>query len=273
MVCGVDLAGEVEESSDPAWSAGDQVIVTGFGLGEDHWGGYAELARVRPEWIVRVPAGRDARWAMSVGTAGLTAMLCVLALERHDLTPEAAGGPPDRGHRSGRRSRQRCGRAPRRAGLQGCGRERPPGARGVSAPPGCCRGGTPRRARRCSAVAPSTGSGGSGAWTPSAARRSPPCLRQTRYGGCVAACGLAGGADLPTTVHPFILRGVTLAGVESVQAPLPLRARAWERLAIGLPLDLLVEMTAVEPLERVPELAEEILAGRTRGRVVIDVGS
>jgi acrylyl-CoA reductase (NADPH) len=272
MVCGVDLAGEVEESSDPAWSAGDQVIVTGFGLGEDHWGGYAELARVRPEWIVRVPAGRDARWAMSVGTAGLTAMLCVLALERHDLTPEAAGDHPivvtgaaggvgsvavallaELGYKVAAVS----GRPEHEAYLRRLGAaEVVPRAELADAPPRALD-----RERWFGGV---DAVGGTTLAT---------VLRQTSYGGCVAACGLAGGADLPTTVHPFILRGVTLAGVESVQAPLALRTRAWERLAIGLPLDPLVEMTAVEPLERVPELAEEILAGRTRGRVVIDVGS
>ena len=272
MVCGVDLAGEVEESSDPAWSAGDQVIVTGFGLGEDHWGGYAELARVRPEWIVRVPAGRDARWAMSVGTAGLTAMLCVLALERHDLTPEAAGDHPivvtgaaggvgsvavallaELGYKVAAVS----GRPEHEAYLRRLGAaEVVPRAELADAPPRALD-----RERWFGGV---DAVGGTTLAT---------VLRQTRYGGCVAACGLAGGADLPTTVHPFILRGVTLAGVESVQAPLALRTLAWERLATGLPLDPLVEMTAVEPLERVPELAEEILAGRTRGRIVIDVGS
>ena len=209
---------------------------------------------------------------MSVGTAGLTAMLCVLALERHDLTPEAAGDHPivvtgaaggvgsvavallaELGYKVAAVS----GRPEHEAYLRRLGAaEVVPRAELADAPPRALD-----RERWFGGV---DAVGGTTLAT---------VLRQTRYGGCVAACGLAGGADLPTTVHPFILRGVTLAGVESVRAPLELRTRAWERLAIGLPLDPLVEMTAVEPLERVPELAEEILAGRTRGRVVIDVGA
>jgi acrylyl-CoA reductase (NADPH) len=272
MVCGVDLAGEVEQSDDPGFSAGDQVIATGFGLGEDHWGGLSELARVRPEWLVRVPDGRDPRWAMSVGTAGLTAMLCVLALERHDITPEGAGGLPvvvtgaaggvgsvavallaELGYRVVAVS----GRSEHEAYLRRLGAAEVLTRSELAD--------APVRAldrQRWSGAVDAVGG-----------TTLATVIRQTRYGGCVAACGLAGGADLATTVYPFILRGVTLAGVESVQTPLPLRERAWERLSAGLPPALLEEMTVVEPLGRVPELGEEILAGRTRGRLVIDVGS
>jgi len=272
MVCGVDLAGEVEESSDPVWSPGDQVIATGFGLGEEHWGGFAELARVRPEWLVRVPAGRDARWAMSIGTAGLTAMLCVLALERHDASPEAAGVDPvvvtgaAGGVGSvavallaglGYKVAAVSGRPEHEAYLRRLGAaEVLPRSELADAPAKALD-----RERFFGGV---DAVGGTTLAT---------VLRQTRYGGCVAACGLAGGAELLTTVHPFILRGVTLAGVESVRAPLELRERAWRRLATGLSPELLEEMTIVEPLERVPALGEDILAGRTRGRVVIDVAS
>jgi len=272
MVCGVDLAGEVEESSDPAWIPGDQVIATGFGLGEEHWGGFAELARLRPEWLVRVPDGRDAKWAMSVGTAGLTAMLSVLALERHDASPAAAGDDPvvvtgaaggvgsvavallaELGYKVAAVS----GRPELESYLRGLGAtEVLPRSELADA--------APRALDKERWFGGVDAVGGTTLAT---------VLRQTRYGGCVAACGLTGGAELATTVHPFILRGVTLTGVESVRAPLKLRARAWERLATGLPPALLEEMTVVEPLGRVPALAEEILAGRTRGRVVIDVRS
>lgn len=272
MVCGVDLAGEVTESSDPAWQPGEQVIATGFGLGEDHWGGFAELANVRPEWLVRVPDGRDAMWAMSIGTAGLTAMLCVLELERHGASPGLAGDDPvvvtgaaggvgsvavalltELGYKVTAVS----GRPEHEAYLRRLGAtEILPRSELADAPP--------RALDKERWFAGVDAVGGTTLAT---------VLRQTRYGGCVAACGLAGGAELATTVHPFILRGVTLAGVESVRAPLEIRRRAWERLSTGLRPELLEEMAVVEPLGRVPELGEEILAGRTRGRVVIDVRS
>ena len=222
MVAGVDLAGIVEASDHPSYAPGDQVIATGFGLGEEHWGGFCELARVRPEWLVRIPAGKDARWAMAVGTAGLTSMLCVLALERAGLSVEAAEAWPivvtgaaggvgsvavallaQRGYHvtavSGR---------PEQAGyLEQLGAtEVIPRADLADAPP------RPLDKERWAGGVDAVGG-----------TTLATVLRQTRYGGVVAACGLTGGADLPTTVHPFILRGVTLAGVESVRAPLELR--------------------------------------------------
>lgn len=272
MVCGVDLAGVVEESSDPRFTPGDRVIATGFGLGEEHWGGLAEVARVQPEWLVRVPDGRDARWAMAIGTAGLTSMLCVCALERLGLTPElaagnsvvvtgAAGGVGSVAvallAQLGYTVTAVSGRPEQEPYLRGLGAtEILPRAELADAP-----------------VRPLDKERWAGAIDAVGGTTLATVLRQTRYGGVVAACGLAGGADLPTTVHPFILRGVTLTGVESVRAPLAIREVAWRRLATGLPATLLEEMTVVEPLARVPELGEEILAGRTRGRVVIDVGS
>jgi acrylyl-CoA reductase (NADPH) len=270
MICGIDLAGEVEESHDPSWRPGDQVIATGFGLGEEHWGGYSELARLRPEWLVRVPQDRDALWAMSLGTAGLTAMLCVLALERHGLTPGSAGDDPvvvtgaaggvgsvavallaRRGYKVAAVS----GRPEHEGYLRGLGAGQVvPRSELADAPARALD-----RERFCAGVDVVGGT------------TLASVLRQTRYGGCVAACGLAGGTELPTTVHPFILRGVTLAGVDSVRSPLAIRERAWARLAADLPRALIEEMTSVEPLERIPALAEEILAGRTRGRVVVDL--
>jgi acrylyl-CoA reductase (NADPH) len=273
MVCGVDLAGVVEESSADGIQGGQPVIVTGWGLGEERHGGFADLARVRSEWVVPVPDGLDARRAMAIGTAGLTSMLCLLALEAHGLTPEEAGDLPvvvtgaaggvgsvavallaANGYKVAAVS----GRAdqPEQAGYL-----RDLGASEIidrselaSAPPRALD--KERWAGAIDAVG--------GAILAS-------IIRQTRYGGCVAACGLAGGADLPTTVHPFILRAVDLAGVESVRCPTPIRRQAWERLASELPSALLDEMTVEAALDDVPKLAEDILAGRTRGRVVVAV--
>jgi len=270
MVCGVDLAGTVEASASPEFAAGDQVVVTGFGLGEQWFGGFAELARVKSEWVVRLPAEMDARRAMAIGTAGLTSMLCVLALERHGLTPTSPGDLPvvvtgaaggvggvavailaGLGYDVAAVS----GRTEQEAYLRGLGAGSLVGrAELAEAPP------RPLDKQRWAGGIDAVGG------TTLAA-----VLRQTRYGGCVAACGLAGGADLPTTVHPFILRAVTLAGVDSVQCPIEVRRQAWQRLATDLAPGILEAMTAEASLDDVPSLAEEILAGRTRGRVVIAV--
>ncbi len=270
MVCGVDLAGEVAASGDSSWRVGDRVIATGWGLGDEHWGGYCELARVRPEWLVRIPDGRDALWAMSLGTAGLTAMLSLLALEDHGMSPEvsregpvvvtgAAGGVGSLAVALlaglGYNVAAVTGRPEHEGYLRQLGATEVLNRSELAD--------APRRAlgpERFSAGVDVVG----GATLANV-------LSQTRYGGCVTACGLVGGADLPTTVHPFILRGVTLVGIETVRAPLELRNRAWQRLMTDLRPPVTEEMTVVEPLERVPELAEEVLAGRTRGRVVIAV--
>lgn len=268
MVCGVDLAGTVESSEAEGISPGDAVIVTGWGLGEDRFGGFAERARVRGEWVVPVPVGLDTRRAMAIGTAGLTSMLCVLALERHGLTPQSAGEMPvvvtgaaggvgsvavailaELGYRvaavSGRPEQEPYLRKLGAAEL--IGRDELVGE-------------SPRPLER---------ERFSGAIDAVGGPILASVIRQTRYGGCVAACGLAGGADLPTTVHPFILRSVDLAGVESVRCPTPLRRIAWERLATGLPPALLDEMTVEASFDDLPRLGEEILAGRTRGRVIV----
>jgi acrylyl-CoA reductase (NADPH) len=272
LVCGIDLAGEVEVSTDPRWAPGDIVTATGYGLGEEHWGGYAALARVRPEWLVRIPEGRDPLWAMSLGTAGLTAMLCVMALERHGSSPQTAGEDPVvvTGAAGGVGSvavallaelGYKVAAVTGRPGLE-------PYLRHLGATEVIDRAeltGAPSRPlerQRFSAGVDVAGG-------PTLAG----VLSRTRYGGCVAACGLAGGAELSTSVLPFILRAVTLTGVESVQTPLELRQRAWRRLAEELAPEIIAEMTVVEPLRRVPVLAEEILAGKTRGRVVIDVAT
>jgi acrylyl-CoA reductase (NADPH) len=271
MVCGVDLAGTVDSSDSPGLSAGEDVVVTGFGLGERWFGGFAELARVKSGWVLPLPDGIDTRRAMAIGTAGLTSMLCVMALERHGLTPAGAGGLPVvvTGAAGGVGSvavailaglgydvAAVSGRSEQEGYLRGLGASSViPRAELADAPP------RPLDSERWAGAVDAVGG------TTLAA-----ILRQTRYGGCVAACGLAGGVDLPTTVHPFILRSVTLSGIDSVQCPIETRRHAWHRLSTALPPGLLEEMTVEATLDDVPLLAEEILAGRTRGRVVIAVG-
>jgi acrylyl-CoA reductase (NADPH) len=270
MVCGVDLAGVVESSSAPSWKPGDQVIGTGWGLGEEHFGGYCERARVSPDWLVRIPEGRDALWAMSLGTAGFTAMLSVLALERHNVTPESADGFPVvvTGAAGGVGSvavALLAGLGYNVAAVTGRpeyeARLRSLGAADVLARGELAE--VPLRPLARERFAGGVDVVGS--------TTLANVLSQTRHAGCVAACGLAGGAELVTTVHPFILRGVSLVGIDSARAPRALRELAWARLAADLDSDLLSSMTVVESLDAVPRLAEEILAGRTTGRVVIEV--
>lgn len=268
LVCGVDLAGVVEDSAAPGISPGDEVIVTGWGLGEERHGGYAERAVVRSEWVVPLPPGLDLRRAMAIGTAGLTAMLCVLALERHGTVPGgehpivvtgAAGGVGSVAvallARLGYSVTAVSGRPEQEGYLKDLGASAVVArAELEGAPP-----------RPLDSVR--WGGGVDVAGGPLLAT----VLRQTAYGGCVAACGLAGSAELPTTVFPFILRGVDLAGVESVRCPTPRRVEAWGRLASQLPFELLDEMSFEVGLEEVPSLAEQILAGRVRGRAVVAI--
>ncbi|MDQ2724776.1 MAG: oxidoreductase [Actinomycetota bacterium] len=267
MVCGVDLAGTVAASSDPAWSAGDEVVVTGWGLSETHPGGYTERQRVRPEWLTRLPESLSVLQAMAIGTAGLTAMLCVLVLEAHGLTPNpdaevlvtgAAGGVGNVAvailSHLGHRVTASTGRPETHDHLQALGATSFVDRSDLSA-----ESKKPLEKERWAAAVDTVGS------TTLAA-----VLRQTRYRGAVAACGLAGGNDLPTTVLPFILRNVALLGVDSVQCPADTRAAAWARLGTDLPLDRLDALTTVEPLSRAPELAETILAGQVQGRIVFD---
>ncbi|HLH28751.1 MAG TPA: MDR family oxidoreductase, partial [Acidimicrobiales bacterium] len=268
--CGIDLAGVVEASDSTAWRPGDEVIVTGWGLSETHPGGFTQRQRVRSEWIVPRPDGFSLLQSMAVGTAGLTAMLCVLALEHDGLTPGADGAVLVTGAaggvgsiavavlaRMGCRVAASTGRSETHDYLHRLG-----AAEIIDRAELATASGRPLDSERWAAGVDVVGG-----------ETLAAVLRQTRYLGSVAACGLAGGTELPTTVLPFILRGVKLLGVDSVSCPTELRRRAWERLARDLPVDVLEAATTVEPLRRVPELAEEILAGRTRGRVVIDVNS
>jgi acrylyl-CoA reductase (NADPH) len=266
MVCGIDLAGTVAESSSPDWSPGDEVVVTGWGLSETHPGGYAERQRVRSEWLVRKPEGLSLLQTMAVGTAGFTAMLCVLALEGAGLAPSsdvvvtgASGGVGSVAvallSRLGHQVHAATGRPEQRGYLAALGAADLVDREELAAGPG-----RPLQKERWHGGVDTVGS-----------TTLASVLSQIRYYGAVAACGLAGGPELSTTVMPFILRGVSLVGVESVQCPLPRRQQAWDRLGGDLPSDVLDSLTTVEPLSRVPDLAGEILGGRTRGRVVIDV--
>ena len=268
MVCGIDLAGTVAESASGSFSPGDRVLVNGYGLSESHWGGYSQKARMKSEWLVPVPDAFTNQQAMVIGTAGYTAMLCVMALQRHGVTPDsgdvvvtgAAGGVGSVAvallARAGYNVIAATGREQEHDYLRALGAADFLSRDELAAKPRPI--GRERWAGAVDVVGSST---------------LANLIAQTRYGGCVAACGLAGGMDLPSSVYPFILRGVVLAGVDSVMAPMALRREAWRRLAAELPADLLSEMTSVEPMSRIEELAASILAGETRGRVVIDVNA
>jgi acrylyl-CoA reductase (NADPH) len=268
MVCGIDLAGTVRASDSPDWSPGDEVVVTGWGLSETHPGGYTTRQRVRSPWLQPRPDGLSLRDTMAIGTGGLTAMLCILSLEEAGLEPgpetevlvTGAGG----GVGSfavmllaalGYRVAAATGRPEIAAYLTSLGATTIVGREELSA-----GSGRPLEKERWAAAIDTVGS-----------QTLATVLAQTKYRGAVAACGLAGGSDLPTTVLPFILRNVRLLGVDSVSAPSDVRARAWARLDAQVPRHLLEVVTAVEPLAHVPALAEQILAGSVRGRVVIDV--
>lgn len=269
MVCGIDLAGTVASSDSPDWAPGDEVVVTGWGLSETHPGGYSRRQALRSGWLVRRPERLSLAQTMAVGTAGLTAMLCVMALEHHGVTPElaadgevlvtgAAGGVGSVAvallARLGYSVAASTGRPAEAAYLTSLG------ATTIVERSALEGQGRPLDKERWSAAIDTVGSS-----------TLATVLSQTRYRGAVAACGLAGGNDLPVTVLPFILRNVALLGVDSVQCPAAIRAEAWQRLATDLPLEHLDAMTTVEPFAKLPELAEAILAGKTRGRVVIDI--
>ncbi|MCU1452064.1 MAG: qor [Acidimicrobiales bacterium] len=267
MIPGIDLVGRVRESTHAAHGAGDLVVLNGWGAGETHLGGYAQLARVPGDWLVPLPSGLSEQQAMAIGTAGYTAMLCVMALERGDLTP-AAGPVLVTGAAGGVGSVAIAVLAnlgfevvasSGRAEVEG-DYLRSLGASQIIDRAELSEPGRPMGKERWAGAVDSVGS-----------HTLANVLAQTRYGGTVAACGLAQGMDLPGSVAPFILRGVTLAGVDSVMAPLPRRTEAWGRLAADLPLDLLDSLTVVHPVQEAPQLADEILAGKVRGRVVFTV--
>jgi acrylyl-CoA reductase (NADPH) len=267
MVLGIDFAGTVTASGHPEFKAGDEVILNGWGCGETHFGGYAGFARVKGDWLVKKPDGFTAAETMAIGTAGYTAMLCVLALERNGVTPDkgpivvtgAAGGVGSVAiallAKLGYQVIASTGRASEADYLNELG------AREI-----IDRGELSNPARPIGKERWAGGVDAVGSHT------LANVLSMTKYGGAVAACGLAQGMDLTTSVAPFILRGVTLAGVDSVMAPKPARVEAWSRLACDLDRGKLAALTVTRPLADVVTLAPDILAGKVRGRVVLEVG-
>jgi acrylyl-CoA reductase (NADPH) len=267
MIPGIDLAGIVERSDDPDVKAGDAVILNGWGLGETHLGGYGERARVKGEWLVPLPASLSPAEAMAVGTAGYTAMLALMALERHGLTPEA--GPILVTGASGGVGSVAIALLARAGWHVVAATGRPEGADALRAL-GAAE--IIDRSELTGPVKPLAKERWAGAIDAVGSTTLANALAATRYGGAVAACGLAQGMDLPTSVAPFILRGVALLGIDSVMAPVALRREAWSRIARDLDRDKLAAMTTTVPLADVVALAPEILAGRVRGRTVVTIG-
>jgi acrylyl-CoA reductase (NADPH) len=267
MVPGVDFAGSVDESTDPSYGVGDRVLLNGWGVGEQHWGGLAQLARVKGEWLIPLPPAFTARQAMSIGTAGYTAMLCILALERHGVTPAsgeilvtgAAGGVGSVAVAVLAKLKFRVaavtGRPAEADFLKRLGAAEVLD-RSLFASPG-----KPLGKERWAGAIDVVGS-----------HTLVNVCASMRYRGVVAACGLAGGLDFPATVAPFILRGVTLAGVDSVMCPRADRMAAWRRLSQDLDLEKLEFLTQEIGLSQVIDRAAGFLEGRIRGRIVVDTG-
>jgi acrylyl-CoA reductase (NADPH) len=267
MFLGIDFAGIVESSAHPGFRAGDEVVADGFGLGETHSGGYAQKARVNGDWLLKLPAPFSRAEAMAIGTAGYTAALAVDALEAAGLTPQmgpavvtgSAGGVGSVAiallAKAGYSVIASTGRPAEAEYLKSLGAAEVLDRNTLSGP------GKPLAKERWIAGVDNVGS-----------HTLANLLAQTRYGGAVAACGLAGGMDLPGSVAPFILRGVRLLGIDSVNCPMPRRLAAWARLARDLDRGLLASMTQTVPFERVFEIGEAILKGAVRGRVVVEIG-
>jgi acrylyl-CoA reductase (NADPH) len=266
MIAGIDFAGTVERSSHPRWKAGDRVICNGWGLGETHLGAYAEKARIKGDWLVRLPDNISARNAMAIGTAGYTAMLAVLALEQHGLKPShgpvvvtgAAGGVGSVAiailSKLGYHVIASTGRASETDYLRGLGAAEVIDRNELSGPA------KPLAKERWAGGVDSVGS-----------TTLANLLSMTKYRGAIAACGLAAGMDLPTSVAPFILRGVCLLGIDSVMCPLDLREIAWKRLGTDLESAKLSEITHEISLDEVTGAAARILAGQVRGRIVVKI--
>jgi len=266
MIAGIDLAGTVEQSSHPQWKPGDKVICTGWGMGETHLGAYAEKARVKGDWLVRLPQGMSARDAMAIGTAGFTAMLAVLALEKHGLVPKdgpivvtgAAGGVGSVAtavlSKLGYRVIASTGRMSEAAYLKNLGAAEVIDRSELSGPA------KPLAKERWAGGIDSVGS-----------TTLANILSMTKYAGAIAACGLAAGMDLPSSVAPFILRGVCLLGIDSVMCPIELRKVAWSRLASDLDPGKLIEITHEIGLVEVIEAGAKILAGQVRGRIAVKI--
>ena len=266
MIAGIDFAGTVEASSHPQWKAGDKVVCTGWGMGETHLGAYAEKARVKGDWLVALPQGLSARDAMAIGTAGFTAMLSVLALEKHGVSPKsgpvvvtgAAGGVGSVAtavlSKLGYHVIASTGRAAEADYLKHIGAAEIIDRNELS---GAAK---PLAKERWAGGVDSVGS-----------TTLANLLSMTKYGGAIAACGLAAGMDLPSSVAPFILRGVCLLGIDSVMCPIEPRKAAWQRLASDLDRAKLAEITHEISLDEVPQWGGKILAGEVRGRIVVKI--
>jgi acrylyl-CoA reductase (NADPH) len=266
MVPGIDFAGTVEQSNNASYKSGDRVVLNGWGVGESHWGGLAQLARVKAEWLVPLPGAMTARQAMAIGTAGYTAMLCVMALEKHGLTPGegevlvtgAAGGVGSIAvallSKLGFRVAAMTGR-PAQADFL-----RQLGAAEIVDRASYAQAGKPLAKERWAGAIDVVGS-----------HTLANVCASLRYGGVVAACGLAGGMDFPASVAPFILRGITLAGIDSVMRPRADRLEAWRRLSNDLAIERLELLTEEISLAQALTRAGEFLEGQIRGRMVVDV--
>jgi acrylyl-CoA reductase (NADPH) len=266
MIAGVDFAGTVESSTNPNWKPGDKVVLNGWGTGETHLGAYAEKTRVKGDWLVKLPPTISTRDAMAIGTAGYTAMLAVMALQRHGLTPErgpiavtgAAGGVGSVAvailSKLGFAVHAVTGRPEEGDYLKSLGASEIVERKDLSGPV------KPLAKERWAGGIDSVGS-----------TMLANLLSMTRYGGAVAACGLAAGMDLPTSVAPFILRGVCLYGIDSVMCPIDRRREAWKRLETDLDSQKLAAMTREIGLSELPEAGAAILAGKVRGRIVVKI--
>jgi acrylyl-CoA reductase (NADPH) len=266
MIPGIDFAGEVEASLHSEWKPGDKVILNGWGTGETHLGAYAQKSRVKGQWLVRLPESLSERDAMAIGTAGYTAMLAVMALERHGLTPAggailvtgAAGGVGSVAvallAKLGFPVVASTGRPEEADYLKALGASEISPRAELAGPP------RPLNKERFAGAIDSVGS-----------TTLANTLSMTKYGGAVAACGLAGGMDLPASVAPFILRGVSLLGIDSVQCPIRVRTEAWQRLASDLDRAKLAQITREIGLHEVISVAGTILEGRVRGRIVVKI--
>ena len=268
LVPGIDFVGRVRRSENPLWQVGDEVILNGWGVGETHSGGLAQMARVRGEWLIPKPAGLTAVQTMAIGTAGYTAMLCLMALQNHGVKPGdgdilvtgASGGVGSVAvallSQAGYRVVAATGKANEHAYLTALGAAEIMD-RELLSPPG-----KPLQKERWAGVVDAVGS-----------HTLANACASARYGATVTACGLAQGMDFPATVAPFILRGITLCGIDSVMAPKAVREAAWARFADTLDADWLKSLTTVVPLSGAIETASQILRGEVRGRVVVDVNA
>ncbi len=268
MVCGIDLAGTVSESKDARFKVGDKVLANGYGLSERHWGGYSQKQRVNPDFLLSIPAAFSSKQAMAIGTAGYTAMLCVNAIRDHGVLPGdgpilVTGSVGGVGSVAimllgalGYEVVAATGRPEQEEYLKTLG------ASSIVTRDELARKSKPLEQEVWAGVVDTVGS-----------TTLATAISQIKYNGIAAVCGLAGGVDLPGNMMPFILRNVRLQGCDSVMAPMDVRVRAWADLAEHLDLSLLEEATVVESLSRVPELAKEIIQGKVKGRVVIDVNN